>query len=135
MKPWMRATPSASMSGVMSTSSTASTRRRTSPLPLASQVLEAEGRRDAAVAEAQGEQQARVLRARGEAEALQIVTAALAGQRVDAVQYQVAVTYLKTLGELAARKEGDRTVFLPYETSHVLAGIGGVQELLKGGGR
>jgi regulator of protease activity HflC (stomatin/prohibitin superfamily) len=95
-----------------------------------SKILRAEGERDSEIAEAEGERQARILRAKGEAEGLEIVRQALEGVDANAAQYQVALNYLDTLGNLAANGRGDKTVFLPYETSNVLGGIGSIKELL-----
>ncbi|MDC3283492.1 hypothetical protein OAV41_02845, partial [Planctomycetota bacterium] len=82
------------------------------------------------IAEAEGNRQARVLRAKGEAEGLEVVRDALAGVDANAAQYQVALQYLETLGNLAANGRGDKTVFLPFETANVLGGIGSIKELL-----
>ncbi|MBC8328285.1 MAG: paraslipin [Planctomycetes bacterium] len=107
-------------------------------------ILEAEGLRDAAVAEAEGDKRAQVLRAEGEAEArrrvaegeaqaLQAVGAALAGGRMDPAEYRIAAHYLGTLAEIGAQRQGDKTVFLPFEASAALAGLGGIKELFRAG--
>ena len=95
-----------------------------------SQVLRAEGERDAQIAVADGDRQSRILRAQGEAEGLDLVRKALEGVDANAAQYQVALTYLDTLGEIGARGPGDKTVFVPFESADLLGGIGGLRELL-----
>lgn len=99
-----------------------------------SKVLRAEGDRDAAIAEAEGERQAQVLRAQGEADALRRVEEALAEQNVTSAQYKVAIAYLQTLAKLASENAGDKTVFLPYESSSVLGGLGSLKEILGANG-
>jgi regulator of protease activity HflC (stomatin/prohibitin superfamily) len=100
-----------------------------------SQILRAEGERESAIAIAEGDKRSRVLRAEGEAEGLQIVQQALSGTQADPAQYQVALSYLDTLGMLGANKRGDKTVFLPFESANLLGGIGGVREILSGAGK
>jgi len=97
-----------------------------------SQILKAEGHRESAIAMAQGERQSRILRAEGEAQGLSIVRQALEGLEADPAQYQIALTYLDTLGNLGANSKGDKTVFLPFESAALLSGIGGVREILGG---
>ncbi|MCP4094098.1 MAG: paraslipin [Planctomycetes bacterium] len=97
-----------------------------------SQVLRAQGERDAQIAVAEGDRQSRVLRASGEAEGLEMVRKALEGVDANAAQYQVALTYLDTLGEIGKVGSGDKTVFVPFESADLLGGIGGLRELLGG---
>ncbi len=99
-------------------------------------VLRAEGLRDAAVAEAEGERQRLILKATGEAGAIEKVTASLSGSGIAPAQYLIAMEYLKMLREIAASNEGQRTVFMPFESANVLGAVGGLKELLAtGGGR
>jgi regulator of protease activity HflC (stomatin/prohibitin superfamily) len=100
-----------------------------------SQVLRAQGERDAQIAVAEGDRQSRVLRASGEAEGLEMVRKALEGVDANAAQYQVALTYLDTLGEIGKAGQGDKTVFVPFESADLLGGIGGLRELLSGSGK
>ncbi|MFH1258342.1 MAG: SPFH domain-containing protein [Elusimicrobiota bacterium] len=102
-------------------------------------ILEAEGVKQARILEAEGEKQKRILEAEGKAEAIKRVA--------EAEKYQVevvfeaihngrptpdllAVKYLETLGHVA---DGQATkIFLPLETSGVLASLGCIAELFKG---
>ncbi len=108
------------------------------------QILHAEGQRDAAIAEAEGDKRAQVLRsegdaearqrvAEGEAEALRRVGAALEGARLDPSEYRIASEYLETLAQIGSQREGDKTVFLPFEASSALGGLGGIRELFQAG--
>lgn len=102
----------------------------------ASQILRAQGQRDSDVAVAEGHRQSRILKAEGEAKGLDIVRIALQDADTNAAQYQIAKAYLDTLQEIGANGKGDKTVFLPFETSNVLSSIGGIREILgaSGGG-
>lgn len=99
-----------------------------------SQILKAEGHRASAIAMAEGDRQSRILRAEGEAQGLTIVRQSFEGLNADPAQYQVALSYLDTLGSLAANNKGDKTVFMPFESANLLSGIGGLRELLGGKG-
>ena len=94
-----------------------------------SQILQAQGQRDAQIAEAEGDRRARILRAEGEAEGLEVVKKALADTEIDAARYQVALTYLVTLRSIGDAGKGDKTVFLPFETSQALGSLGSIREL------
>jgi len=98
-------------------------------------ILEAEGQKRSAILKAEGEAQAikkvadanryaRVAVAKGEAEAIESVYGAIhRGRPTDDL---IAIKYLEALQKIA---EGQATkIFLPYEASGILAGIG---ELLK----
>ena len=108
----------------------------------ASKVLRAEGERDKLIAEAEGEKQKRILEAEGrsqailrvaqaEAKAVEVVKAALSDNKTDAAQYLVALKYVDTLKDIASKqgKEGERLVFMPYETSGVLSSLGSIKEI------
>lgn len=96
----------------------------------ASKVLRAEGERDAAVAVAEGQRRSRILSAEGEAQGLEIVRTALEGVDANAAQFQIAKAYLETLSKVGEAGNGDKTVFLPFETANVLGTIGGIREIL-----
>lgn len=100
----------------------------------ASKVLRAQGERDAAIAVAEGQRKSRILSAEGEAQGLEIVRNALEGVEANAAQFQIAKAYLETLSEVGAAGNGDKTVFLPFESANVLGSIGGIREILGAGG-
>ncbi len=94
------------------------------------QVRRAEGEREAAILRAQGQAEARLTTAQAEAEALQRIAAALPeGQ---AAMYLLGQRYLDALPAIAQGK--GTTVFLPVEASGVMGALGGLREILKGGG-
>ncbi|MHC4844651.1 MAG: SPFH domain-containing protein [Planctomycetota bacterium] len=93
-------------------------------------VLRAEGLRDAAIAEAEGERQRLILKAAGEAGAIEKVNTALTGVGTNPAQYLIAMEYLKMLKEVAMAEEGQKTVFMPFESAGVLGAIGGLKEML-----
>ena len=94
------------------------------------QVRRAEGEREAAILRAQGQAEARLTTAQAEAEALQRIAAALPeGQ---AAMYLLGQRYLDALPAIAQGKGS--TVFLPVEAAGVMGALGGLREILKGGG-
>jgi regulator of protease activity HflC (stomatin/prohibitin superfamily) len=117
-------------------------------------ILEAEGRRQSAILQAEGAKQAQVLEAEGrkeaafrdaearersaeaEARATQMVSDAIAGGNVQAINYFVANNYIKAL-EAIATSPNQKILMLPVEASSVIGAIGGIAEIAKetfGGG-
>ncbi|WP_284393781.1 SPFH domain-containing protein [Devosia yakushimensis] len=117
-------------------------------------ILEAEGRRQSAILQAEGAKQAQVLEAEGrkeaafrdaearersaeaEAKATQMVSDAIAGGNVQAINYFVANNYIKAL-EGIATSPNQKILMLPVEASSVIGAIGGIAEIAKetfGGG-
>jgi regulator of protease activity HflC (stomatin/prohibitin superfamily) len=93
-----------------------------------SEILQAQGEREAAIQRAEGEKQAAILRAEGERNAINTIMQAGNGQLLpkDIVGYLLGLTYLKTLPDIA--NKGDR-VFLPFEATAPMAGLGALAEL------
>ncbi|MFN3691356.1 MAG: SPFH domain-containing protein [Fervidobacterium sp.] len=112
-------------------------------------ILEAEGIRQSEILKAEGEKQASILKAEGEAEAIKRVADANRYRLIAEAEGQalaianvfkaihegnptndlIAVKYLETLKEIA---NGQATkIFLPLETSSVLASVGAMAELFK----
>jgi regulator of protease activity HflC (stomatin/prohibitin superfamily) len=117
-------------------------------------ILEAEGRRQSAILQAEGAKQAQVLEAEGrreaafrdaearersaeaEAKATQMVSDAIAGGNVQAINYFVANNYIKALQAIAT-SPNQKLLMLPLEASSVIGAIGGIAEIAKetfGGG-
>ncbi|MFT5199241.1 MAG: regulator of protease activity HflC (stomatin/prohibitin superfamily) [Planctomycetota bacterium] len=96
------------------------------------EIARAEGQRQALILEAEGEASARMSVAEGEAQALIKVNEALANTKMDGAEYRVAMRYLDTLAKIGSGGEGTKTVFLPFESSAALGGLGAIQEILKG---
>jgi regulator of protease activity HflC (stomatin/prohibitin superfamily) len=108
----------------------------------ASAILRAEGQKQSQIVNAEGEKQSRILAAEGQATArLRVAEAEAAAIKVVAdsigvagnpAQYLIAQRYLEAFSQLGANAQ--KIVYLPWEASGVLASLGGIRELLRGGG-
>jgi regulator of protease activity HflC (stomatin/prohibitin superfamily) len=117
-------------------------------------ILEAEGQRQSAILRAEGEKQAVVLEAEGrreaafrdaearersaeaEAKATLLVSDAIAGGNIQAINYFVANNYVKALESLASAPN-QKVLMLPLDASSVIGSIGGIAEIARetfGGG-
>src|SRR5262249_58822902 len=97
-----------------------------------SQILEAEGRKEAAFRDAE----ARERSAQAEAKATQMVSDAVAAGNISALNYFVAEKYLKAFS-LLAESPNQKVLMLPIEAMNVLGSLAGIGELAKstfGGG-
>jgi regulator of protease activity HflC (stomatin/prohibitin superfamily) len=110
------------------------------------QILEAEGLRQAAILQAEGAKQAVVLEAEGrreaafkdaearersaeaEAKATSMVSDAIAGGNVQAINYFVANNYVKALQALAAAPN-QKVIMMPLEASSVIGSIAGLAQI------
>lgn len=111
-------------------------------------VLEAEGDRQAAILRAEGEKQSAILEAEGrreaafrdaeareraaeaEAKATDMVSKAIAGGNVQAINYFVAQKYVEALGKFAT-SPNQKILFLPLEASAVIGALGGMAQIAK----
>ncbi|MGE0714126.1 MAG: SPFH domain-containing protein [Alphaproteobacteria bacterium] len=111
-------------------------------------ILEAEGLRQAAILKAEGEKQATILAAEGrreaafrdaearereaeaEAKATDVVSRAIAGGNVQAVNYFVAQRYVQAL-EKVASAPNQRVLMLPVEAASVIGAVGGIAEIAR----
>ena len=101
-------------------------------------VLKAQGEKDAAILHADAEKEARIRRASGEAEAIRKVAEAKAEEvkmvygammKANPSEKIVQLKSLETLKEVA---DGEANkVFIPFEATNSLAGIGAVKEIVK----
>ncbi|MBM3536718.1 MAG: SPFH/Band 7/PHB domain protein [Alphaproteobacteria bacterium] len=112
------------------------------------EVLTAEGDKQAAILRAEGEKQAAILGAEGrreaafrdaearerlaaaEATATQLVSEAIAGGNVAAINYFVAQKYVEAFGKFAA-SPSQKLVMIPMETTGVLGSLAGIAEIAK----
>jgi regulator of protease activity HflC (stomatin/prohibitin superfamily) len=97
-----------------------------------SAILQAEGRREAAYRDAE----AREREAEAEAKATTVVSDAIGGGNVQAINYFVAQKYVEALRDIAAA-DNTKTVLMPLEASSVIGAIAGIAEIAKetfGGG-
>jgi len=111
-------------------------------------VLEASGAREAAILRAEGEKQATMLEAEGrkeaafrdaeareraaeaEARATQMVSDAISGGNVQAINYFIAQKYVESLKEFA-KSPNQKTIFMPLETTGVMGSIAGITDLVQ----
>ena len=111
-------------------------------------ILEAEGFRQAAILKAEGEKQATILEAEGnreaafrqaearerlaeaEAKATQLVSNAIAGGNVNAINYFVAQKYIEAFKALA-EAPNQKFVMMPMESAGMIGSLGGIAELAK----
>ncbi len=111
-------------------------------------ILEAEGLRQAAILKAEGEKQSTILDAEGdrqaaflaaearerqaeaEAKATQMVSDAIAGGNVQAINYFVAQKYIEAFKALAMAPN-QKFVMMPMESAGVIGSLGGIADLAK----
>jgi regulator of protease activity HflC (stomatin/prohibitin superfamily) len=111
-------------------------------------ILEAEGFREAAIRKAEGEKQSNILEAEGrreaafrdaearerlaqaEANATRMVSEAIAGGSVQAINYFVATKYVDALGKFATAPN-QKILFMPLEASSVIGALGGITEIAR----
>ncbi len=111
-------------------------------------VLEAEGFRQAAILKADGEKQAAILEAEGkkeaayreaearerlaeaEAKATTMVSDAIAGGDINAINYFVATKYVEALKEMA-HSPNQKMLILPMEATGILGSLAGIAEIAK----
>ena len=104
-------------------------------------ILQAEGERAKLITEAEGAKQSAILRAAGEAEAkikiadaeaqsINLVKNALVQNKIDPAQYLISIKYIQALRDIAGQT-GEKTIFLPYESSALLSSLGTIKEIFK----
>ena len=103
-------------------------------------VLEAEGLRQAQVLKAEGEKQSLILAAEGrreaafrdaEARATELLSSAIAGGDIQAINYFVAEKYVRALESLASAPN-QKVFILPIEATGVIGAVAGVAEIARG---
>jgi regulator of protease activity HflC (stomatin/prohibitin superfamily) len=87
-------------------------------------VLQAEGRREAAFRDAEGRERA----AEAEAAATRLVSEAIAGGSVQAINYFVATNYVKAL-EALAKAPNQKVIMMPLESSAVIGSLAGLAQI------
>lgn len=93
------------------------------------QINLAEGDKEAKVRQAEGEARAIVQVADAKKQAIEMIKQSLGSANLT-TQYLVATNYIDTLGEFS-QKPGDK-VYIPYESSIALGGMGSIAEIIKG---
>ena len=89
-------------------------------------ILEAEGRREAAFRDAE----AREREAEAEAKATEMVSSAIAGGNVQAINYFVATKYVDALQGIASAPN-QKLLVLPLEATSVIGALGGIAEIAR----
>jgi regulator of protease activity HflC (stomatin/prohibitin superfamily) len=85
------------------------------------QILEAEGKREAAYREAEGRERL----AQAEAKATEMVSAAISGGNMQALNYFVAQKYTEAFGKFAA-SPNQKVILMPMEASSLIGSLGGI---------
>ncbi|HML30908.1 MAG TPA: SPFH/Band 7/PHB domain protein, partial [Hyphomicrobium sp.] len=83
-----------------------------------------EGRREAAYRDAEARERA----AEAEAKATKVVSEAIAGGNVQAINYFVANNYMKAL-EALAKAPNQKIIMMPLEASSVIGSLGGIAQI------
>lgn len=86
-----------------------------------SQILEAEGKREASFREAEGRERL----AEAEAKATELVSAAISGGNVQAINYFVAQKYTEAFGKFAS-SPNQKIILMPMEASALVGSLGGI---------
>ena len=89
-------------------------------------ILEAEGRKEAAFREAE----ARERLAEAEARATHMVSKAIEGGDIQAINYFVAQKYVEAIKEMATT-QNEKIIFMPLEATSLIGTLGGIGELAK----
>jgi len=90
------------------------------------QILEAEGKREAAYREAE----ARERLAEAEAKATQVMSAAIAGGDMQAINYFIAQKYTDALTSIGTA-ENQKIILMPLEASSLIGSLGGIGAIAK----
>lgn len=94
----------------------------------ASKINQAEAVKEAEILRAEGEARAVILNAQAEAEAIMKVSQAVSATDTNPATYMLAMKYIETLREMTSGKD-NKTVYIPYEASSVLASLGSIDSL------
>ncbi|MDO4714784.1 MAG: stomatin-like protein [Bacteroidales bacterium] len=94
----------------------------------ASDILNAEAEARAVRLHAEADAEAIRVRAEAEAEAIRRVTDALKESGADPAAYLLATKYVETLQTMTSGKD-NKTIYIPYEATGVLGGIGSIKEI------
>jgi regulator of protease activity HflC (stomatin/prohibitin superfamily) len=90
-------------------------------------VTRSEGNKQSAILDAEGAAQARMVNANAEATAIQQIAGAI-GDRGQTAQYLITSRYVDSMRDMA-RTQNSKVIFMPMETSGVLASIGAFKEV------
>lgn len=90
-------------------------------------VTRSEGNKQSAILDAEGASQARMIVATAEGQAIAQISAAI-GDRAQTAQYLITQRYVDSLRDMA-KTQNSKVIFMPMETSGVLASVGAFKEV------
>jgi len=90
-------------------------------------VTRSEGNKQSAILDAEGAAQARLTSAAAEAQAIAQIAASI-GDRGQTAQYLITARYVDSMRDMA-RTQNSKVIFMPMETSGVLASVGAFKEV------
>jgi regulator of protease activity HflC (stomatin/prohibitin superfamily) len=90
-------------------------------------VTRSEGNKQSAILDAEGASQARLVVATAEAQAIAQIAGAI-GDRGQTAQYLITQRYVDSMRDMA-RTQNSKVIFMPMETSGVLASVGAFKEV------
>ena len=93
-----------------------------------SQINNAEAEKAAVLLKAEGEAQAKILQANAEAQAIATIAEAIKNTKTDPASYLLATKYIQTLEQMVSGKD-NKTVYIPYEASNMLASLGTIKDI------
>ncbi|MBA3443117.1 MAG: SPFH/Band 7/PHB domain protein [Pyrinomonadaceae bacterium] len=91
-------------------------------------ITRAQGEKESAILQAEGAAQARLQSAAAEAEAIARISQSMPGSSANPAQYLITARYIESLKEMT-RGNNSKVIFMPVETSSMLASIGAIKEL------
>jgi regulator of protease activity HflC (stomatin/prohibitin superfamily) len=94
-------------------------------------VTRAEGEKQSAILAAEGAAQARLRNAEAESEAITRIAQAIGGG--DPAQYLITTRYIESLRDMT-RSNNSKVIFMPVETSAMLASVGAIKEVFSQAG-
>ncbi|MFT3745441.1 MAG: SPFH domain-containing protein [Pyrinomonadaceae bacterium] len=90
-------------------------------------VTRSEGNKQSAILDAEGASQARMIVANAEGQAIAQIAAAI-GDRAQTAQYLITQRYVDSMRDMA-KTQNSKVIFMPMETSGVLASVGAFKEV------
>ena len=90
-------------------------------------ITRSEGMKESAILEAEGAAQARLRNAQAEGEAIAQISQTI-GDAAQTAQYLITARYIESLRDMA-RTQNSKVIFMPVETSSMLASVGALKEV------
>lgn len=95
-------------------------------------VTRSEGNKQSAILDAEGASQARMIVANAEGQAIAQIAAAI-GDRAQTAQYLITQRYVDSMRDMA-KTQNSKVIFMPMETSGLLASVGAFKEVFAASG-